>query len=299
MRKDHLHAADELLLLHGSGELSASFSAQIRLHLEHCSQCRARLAELESTLAGFAEAHRESRDAELPPLAGARARLKAQLSELAAQDREQVERGHGVGANKFLHSTWITFAEHRRAAMLATVAIAACLLIAVRLHAPGERSYPPSTSVAHWDEPDLRLTPGATLPVTQNQVCGADASSTIAPIPASLQRKVFEEYGVTPSQPDAYEVDYLITPELGGATDIRNLWPQPYQNTVWNAHVKDQLEDRLHRMVCQGEVDLATAQRDISTDWIAAYRKYFHADRPVADNSSFNLPASKRTVPLT
>jgi len=43
-------------------------------------------------------------------------------------------------------------------------------------------------------------------------------------------------------RPDAYEVDYLITPELGGATDIRNLWP--YGDTVWNAHVKDQLEDR-------------------------------------------------------
>jgi hypothetical protein len=299
MRKDHLHAADDQLLLHSSGELPASSSAQVRSHLEQCSQCRARLAELESTLAGFAEAHREARDAELLPLAGARARLKAQLSELAAQDREQAERGHGAGANKFLHSTWITFAEHRRAAMLATVAIAACLLIAVRLHAPGERSNPSSASLAHLDEPDLRLTPGATLPVTQNQVCGADASSMIAAIPASLQRKVFEEYGVTPSQPDAYEVDYLITPELGGATDIRNLWPQPYQNTVWNAHVKDQLEDRLHRMVCQGEVDLATAQRDISTDWIAAYRKYFHADRPVADNSSLHLPASKRAVPLT
>jgi hypothetical protein len=107
-------------------------------------------------------------------------------------------------------------------------------------------------------------------------------------VPVSLKRKVFELYGVTPPRPDAYEVDYLITPELGGATDIRNLWPEPYQDTVWNAHVKDQLEDRLHRMVCSGDVDLATAQRDISTDWIAAYRKYFHADRPVEGGSSSN-----------
>jgi hypothetical protein len=107
---------------------------------------------------------------------------------------------------------------------------------------------------------------------------------------------VFEEYGVTPPEPDAYEVDYLITPELGGATDIRNLWPEPYQDTVWNAHVKDQLEDRLHRMVCRGDLDLATAQRDISTDWIAAYRKYFHADQPVSDGSSFNF--SDRLLPV-
>jgi hypothetical protein len=90
-------------------------------------------------------------------------------------------------------------------------------------------------------------------------------------------------------RPDAYQVDYLITPELGGASDIRNLWPEPYGDTVWSAHVKDQLEDRLHRMVCRGDVDLTTAQHDISTDWIAAYRKYFHADRPVSDDSFSNL----------
>lgn len=297
MRKDHLHAADKQLLLHTSGDLPASASAQIQAHLEQCLECRTRLEALESRLAEFTEVHREAADPELPSAAGARAQLKAKLSELAALDREQVR--HGVEANGFLRSAWIAVVERRRAVILATAAIAACLLIAIRLHAPGERSTSLSASLAHWDEPDLRLTPGATLPVTQNQVCGADAASTIATIPASLQRKVFEEYGVTPSQPDAYEVDYLITPELGGATDIRNLWPQPYQDTVWNAHVKDQLEDRLHRMVCSGEVDLATAQHEISTDWIAAYRKYFHADRPVADNSSFNLSASKRSIPVT
>jgi hypothetical protein len=68
---------------------------------------------------------------------------------------------------------------------------------------------------------------------------------------------------------------------IGGATDVRNLWPEPYYDTAWNAHVKDQLEERLHEMVCRGDVDLATAQQDISKDWIAAYRKYFHTDHPL------------------
>jgi hypothetical protein len=93
-------------------------------------------------------------------------------------------------------------------------------------------------------------------------------------------------YGVASREADAYEVDYLITPELGGATDVRNLWPEPYHNTVWNAKVKDQLENRLHQMVCHGDLDLATAQRDISTDWIAAYRKYFHVEAPLPSASS-------------
>ena len=83
------------------------------------------------------------------------------------------------------------------------------------------------------------------------------------------------------ADPKAYEVDYLITPALGGADDIGNLWPQSYSATIWNARVKDALEDRLHELVCRGDVDLTTAQREISRDWISAYKKYFHTDRPL------------------
>ena len=81
---------------------------------------------------------------------------------------------------------------------------------------------------------------------------------------------------------DDYEVDYLIAPGLGGAEDIHNLWPEPYTSRAWNAHIKDTLEERLHQLVCDGELDLPTAQRDIATDWIVAYKKYFHTDRPLA-----------------
>jgi hypothetical protein len=38
--------------------------------------------------------------------------------------------------------------------------------------------------------------------------------------------------------------------------------------------MKDQLENRLHKMVCAGQLPLDQAQRDISTDWRAAYNKY-------------------------
>ena len=69
------------------------------------------------------------------------------------------------------------------------------------------------------------------------------------------------------------EVDHLISLELGGSNRLRNLWPEPY-NIVWNAHVKDRLENRLHQMVCAGELDLTTAQQAIASDWIAAYKRY-------------------------
>jgi hypothetical protein len=73
----------------------------------------------------------------------------------------------------------------------------------------------------------------------------------------------------------------MITPALGGADDLRNLWPQSYSSAVWNARIKDALEDRLRDLACHGDLDLAVAQREIASDWIAAYKKYFHTDRPL------------------
>jgi hypothetical protein len=134
-------------------------------------------------------------------------------------------------------------------------------------------------------KPKNTLTPGETRAISINDVCRGETGNRMVPV--SLRQKVFNEYGIRDARPSAYEVDYLITPELGGADSIRNLWPQPY-STVWNAHVKDALEDRLHTMVCQGKLDLTTAQRDIATDWIAAYKKYFHTNRPLPSQATPN-----------
>jgi len=38
-------------------------------------------------------------------------------------------------------------------------------------------------------------------------------------------------------------------------------------------------------MVCPGGLDLLTAQRDISGDWIAAYKKYLHTGKPLSECS--------------
>jgi len=75
-----------------------------------------------------------------------------------------------------------------------------------------------------------------------------------------------------------------VTPALGGLDDIRNLWPHSYAS-LWNARVKDALEDRLRAMVCDGRLDLADARREIATNWIGAYKKYFHTDHPLPEPS--------------
>jgi hypothetical protein len=78
-----------------------------------------------------------------------------------------------------------------------------------------------------------------------------------------------------------YELDALITPELGGTTDAANLWPQRYESAVWTAHVKDELEDLLPALVCRGEIELVRAQREIATDWVAAYKRHFKTGVPL------------------
>jgi hypothetical protein len=232
---------------------------------------------MQHMLRQFSDAHRDSWEAQVLPTDEARAALEAGMARLAAEKRAR---------------SWTSLSfDQVRVAALASVVIAACFLLVFLLRKPA--IHPAlSASLGLWEEPDLHLTPGATVPVTASEVCASSAPRAIPTVPVSLKEKVLQLYGIKRAQPDQYELDYLITPELGGATDIRNLWPEPYQETVWNARVKDQLEDRLHQMVCHGDVDLATAQHELSTDWIAAYRKYFHANSPLSSSATPNLPIS-------
>jgi hypothetical protein len=125
--------------------------------------------------------------------------------------------------------------------------------------------------------PDPKLTPGATLAVTTADVCVPGYTKKIRNVPASVKRRVFALYGITP-KPGAYEVDHLISLELGGSNSVRNLWPESYSG-AWNARVKDVLENNLHRRVCQGSLPLEEAQKAISKDWIAAYQEYVPSRR--------------------
>jgi hypothetical protein len=142
--------------------------------------------------------------------------------------------------------------------------------------------------------PDRDLTPGATRRVTMSDVCSMPHEEVVGEVSATLRQKVFQEYGILDAHAGDYEVDYLIAPGLGGVEEIHNLWPEPYTSPTWNAHVKDALEEQLHEMVCAGKLDLATAQRDIASDWIAAYKKYFHTDRPLALRSRLESVAPRR-----
>ncbi|MGJ5819871.1 hypothetical protein [Paludibaculum fermentans] len=51
--------------------------------------------------------------------------------------------------------------------------------------------------------------------------------------------------------------------------------------------VKDALEAHLRTLVCEGQLDLLTAQHEISTNWIAAYQKHSHARPPLPAHTRF------------
>jgi hypothetical protein len=125
------------------------------------------------------------------------------------------------------------------------------------------------------DLPDPRLTPGdAFSRVSARSVCRPGYARSVRAVPESVKRAVYGEYGIRSHRPGEYEVDHLVSLELGGSNSIRNLWPQSYVTHPWNAHVKDRLENDLHRRVCHGELTLHDAQEAIRGDWIAAYRQY-------------------------
>jgi hypothetical protein len=117
------------------------------------------------------------------------------------------------------------------------------------------------------------MTPGAVLTTDAATVCTRGYAKTVRHTSGKLKAAIYSEYGVNKAA-GHFEIDHLISLELGGADEAANLWPQSYDTTPWNAHVKDKLEDRMHALVCAGKMPLAEAQREIATDWIAAYGKY-------------------------
>jgi hypothetical protein len=264
MRSPDSHLSDQELLLAADGELSPAQAAEVAGHLSGCWTCRVRRQELEEAIGDFVRLYHGSMGPALPPSDGPRALLKAQLAQLASIPRPWWNRLTPVLA-------WREVA--------AVVFVAAVIAVGYRY---GMRVFTPRPAIPSVPVsfPEPSLTPGAVATVNREQICGS-ARPKNRNVPVSLQRKVFEEYGIPGAEPGAYEVDYLITPALGGADDIRNLWPQSYSSAVWNARVKDALEDRLHDLVCQGTLDVAAAQHDISSDWIAAYQKYFNTDKPL------------------
>ncbi len=130
------------------------------------------------------------------------------------------------------------------------------------------------------DLPDAKLTGGAVGTHNVPIVCRRGYSRSVRPRAAvwrKLKDEAYERYGLARGHRSfvdaaghrhaAFTVDHLVPIELGGApSDLRNLWPQPQAA----AKRKDEVENALHNLVCDGRIELEAAQRAIAHDWKTA-----------------------------
>jgi hypothetical protein len=141
-------------------------------------------------------------------------------------------------------------------------------------------------SAAFSQIPDPALTPGAVRNLSKDRICSTrwtklELRRDERRVTKAMKRKVFAAYGYAKGNKDPRcpcEIDHLIPRSIGGADDIRNLFPQPFRG-AWNARQKDVLEHRLHKEVCAGRLELGEAQQWIAKDWPGLYRKYYGEPR--------------------
>ncbi len=91
-------------------------------------------------------------------------------------------------------------------------------------------------------------------------------------VPTSEKNQVYAEYGITHHSTGQYEVDHLVSLELGGSNDIANLWPEAASPKP-GFHEKDKVENYLHAQVCSGAMSLKEAQIKIATNWLDVYNQ--------------------------
>ncbi len=112
-------------------------------------------------------------------------------------------------------------------------------------------------------------TPGITRKVTVDQLCNPNFhTASVRDVTEAEKKQVCAVYAAKDCPGAAYEIDHLVSLEIGGDNVAANLWPQP----IAQARHKDVIENQLHRFVCsaprdQREMRLHQAQDCIKRDW--------------------------------
>jgi Excalibur calcium-binding domain len=126
--------------------------------------------------------------------------------------------------------------------------------------------------IGGWSIPAPSATPGAVATTSAKKVCTKGYASSVRNVSTATKNKVYAEYGITSHVTYQYEIDHDISLELGGSNAITNLWPEP--NDRKTSNTKDSLENKLHALVCSGQLSLKSAQKAIKGDWTKAYVTY-------------------------
>jgi hypothetical protein len=132
--------------------------------------------------------------------------------------------------------------------------------------------------------PDPACTPGAVDAVVTDEnvastICRKGGYTTSVRPPESLtapaKRALLAAYGIPAAQVSNYELDHLVELAAGGASDTRNLWPEPntltmYKGSAFVHNDKDNVEAYTFRAICAGNVTPTAVQQAMATDWTTA-----------------------------
>ena len=127
--------------------------------------------------------------------------------------------------------------------------------------------------------PDRRCSPGAYYSrLTKAVICSASfRTSDVRNVPQSEKYEVEAEYGMAERlYGRTLEIDHIVSLELGGSNEVANLFPEK-ANARPGYKVKDRLENRLHDLVCSGQMSLRRAQTQIAANWQELYEKVYGA----------------------
>ncbi|HLZ71863.1 MAG TPA: HNH endonuclease [Dehalococcoidia bacterium] len=147
--------------------------------------------------------------------------------------------------------------------------------------APGSGGAPPPLGqrtktegcTANGKLQDRACTPGAIIAsATKDQICVPGYSRGVRNVPIEEKDQVYAEYGIDHHSPGEYEVDHLVSLELGGSNEIANLWPEAASPEP-GFHQKDRFENYMHDQVCSGAISLQEAQRRIAEDWLKYWQE--------------------------
>ena len=142
--------------------------------------------------------------------------------------------------------------------------------------------YPAACHALDGEHPDPACTPGAIQSdITQasiaTTICRAGWTATVRAPEAEtgkVKKAALLAYGQPATRSKTTELDHFVPLELGGANDVRNLWPEPSDEPGHGvANTKDKVENDLNAAVCRGRVPLAAAQQAVAADWTSAERR--------------------------
>jgi hypothetical protein len=114
---------------------------------------------------------------------------------------------------------------------------------------------------------DLPVNPDVTPETIHSTICVSGYSSSIRPPQAytdRVKRHLMREAGIPFEFIHDYVLDHVIPISSGGSpTDLRNLRLQPRDLSL----AKDRAENRSHQFICDGRLDLRSAQQTMYSDW--------------------------------